>query len=280
MDDRLPAPVRWLLIANVGIFAVGALAGLMRFPLGGYLQFYGALIPELTWGHFQLWRLFTYMFLHGNVWHLLFNMLTLWMLGPQLCWRMGQERFVALYLVSGLVAGLGSIVFYRLAGQADMEIIGASGALFGLMLAFARFWPDQYFVIFFVFQVQARFAVWIFGAISLYFAMGPQTGIAHATHLFGIVGALLYFRFEERATGSWERLSTWKERKVVQKAVEELVNHEEFYDTRVDPILKKISKYGMESLSKQEKDVLERASRRKRPSNEVDLERWRRDNNR
>lgn len=282
MDERLPAPVRWLLIANVVAFLITAIVD--KTGMLGRFSFTaaGALIPAYTWHGFQFWRLFTYMFLHGGIGHLLVNMLTLWMLGPQLCWRLGNRGFTMLYFVSGLTAGVFSLAFYLVFGQEYTAIVGASGALFGLIVAFARFYPDQPFNIMFFFTVPARYAVWIFGATSLYFsffALG-SSGVAHATHLFGILGGLVYLRFDETVSAAVEKMETWRERKVVQKAVEELINHEEFYDTRIDPILKKISKHGMDSLTKQERDVLDKASKRKRPDNAVDLERWRRDNDR
>jgi len=280
MGERLPASVRWLLIANIGVFGIEAIAMFLGFPLKNYCDYYGALIPELTWGHFQLWRVVTYMFLHGDFWHLLFNMLTLWMFGTPLCWAMGERRFLALYFVAGIMAGLCSVVFYPLTGQSYLYIIGASGALFGLMWGYAHFFPDQRILVFFFFPMPAKYAVWLFGAISLFFAMGGHTGIAHATHLFGLLGAFLFFRLEGRIGGLWERLVTWREREAVRKAAEELMSHEEFYDTRVDPILMKISRHGISSLSHQERDILERASQRKRPENSTDIERWRRDNNR
>lgn len=282
MEERMPAPIRWLLIANVGIFVAGAVATFFGFPLHSLLVGMGALVPELTWGHFQLWRVFTYMFLHGDIWHLLFNMMSLWMFGTPLCWAMGERRFTLLYFASGLLAGLFSLAFYPLAGQGYLYIIGASGALFGLMYGYARFFPEQRILVFFFFPMPAKYAVWLFGAISLFFAMGGQAagGVAHATHIFGILGAILFFKVEDRMSAAIEKAVTWREREAVRKAAEELMSHEEFYDTRVDPILKKISKHGMESLTKQEKDILAKASQRKRPDNEVDLERWRRDHNR
>lgn len=280
MDERLPAPIRWLLIANVGIFVAGFLAKLVGFDLEGFLMHYGALVPAKTWGGGQLWRLGTYMFLHGDIWHLLFNMMSLWMFGSPLCWVMGEKRFLSLYFVSGLVAGICSLAFYPLAGQGAIYIIGASGALFGLMFGYAKFFPEQRIIVFFFFPMPAKYAVWLFGGISLFFAMGARTGVAHATHLFGILGAFLFFQFVEKGAALWERFATMKERRETQKAIEELTSHEEFYDTRVDPILKKISKHGMESLTKQEKEVLEKASRRKRPDNASDIDRWRRNQDR
>ncbi len=285
MPERLPAPVRWLLVANIVIFGVGAFSQLFHISVAGHtlnewMLMYGALVPELTWGRFQFWRIFTYMFLHGGMWHLLFNMLTLWMFGMPLCWVMGERRFLALYFFSGIVAGLGSIVFYPLTGQSSLSIIGASGALFGLMWGYAKYFPEQRLLVFFFFPMQAKHAVWLFGAISLFFAMGNSGGIAHATHIFGLLGAFLFFRFGESWGRALEKLSLWHETRQVRKAAEELINHEEFMDTRVDPILQKISRHGMESLSRQERDVLERASRSRRPESNPDVDRWRRDNNR
>ena len=159
-----------------------------------------------------------------------------------------------------------------------VPVIGASGALFGVMLAFAKFFPDAP-VILVIFPVPARVAVWIFGAIALLSSMGGAGGgVAHLTHLFGLLGGWLYLRFHEPVAMWVSGHVRRKENRRVEKAAEVLMEREEYFDTRVDPILKKISKHGIESLTRQEKAILERASGMKKDQgNTVDLRAWRRE---
>lgn len=279
-QDRMPAVLRTLLLANVIVFAVGILSDTLRLPLGNWLFGYGALVPDLVWGRWELWRVFTYMFLHGGLLHIAFNMLSLWMFGTPLVHQMGERRFLALYLVSGVVAGLGSAIFYLVGGAGGTYIVGASGAIFGIMLAFARFFPHVQILVFFFFPMPARYAVWVFGALSFFAGLGGGGSVAHFTHLFGIFGGWMYLRLEEPVVAWALRVVTARARARVTKAAEELVTREEYFDTRVDPILRKISKHGIDSLSRQERSVLERASGMKKPAPTVDFQAWRRDRDR
>lgn len=279
-QDRLPGVLKTLLIANVGVFVVGLLSDLMRNPIGAYLYGYGALVPDLVWGRWELWRVVTYMFLHGGLMHIGFNMLTLWMFGTPLVHQMGERRFLALYLISGVVAGLGSALFYVVGGSGGTYIVGASGAIFGIMFAFARFFPHVQILVFFFFPMPARYAVWVFGGISFLAGLGGGGGVAHFTHLFGIFGGWAYLRLEEPTVVWFMQLVTARARARTAKAAEELVNREEYFDTRVDPILAKISKHGIDSLTRQERAILERASVMKKPAPTVDIQAWRRDRDR
>jgi hypothetical protein len=196
------------------------------------------------------------------------------MFGQAVAHQMGDRRFLGLFLFSGITAGLFSGLFYLLGGSAYVPVIGASGALYGVMLAFARFFPDAP-VILLIFPVPARIAVWIFGAIAFFSSVRGDGNVAHLTHLFGILGGWLFLRYEEPLEMWVSGIARRKERIRVQKAAEVLVDREEFFDTRVDPILKKISKYGIDSLSRQERTILEKASGLKKESaNLVDLKAW------
>lgn len=279
-QDRLPSVVKSLLVANLGVFVVGLLSDTMSLPLGGLMFHYGALVPDLVWGRWELWRVFTYMFLHGGLLHIAFNMLSLWMFGTPLVHQMGERRFLALYLVSGGVAGLGSALFYMVGGAGGTYIVGASGAIFGIMLAFARFFPHVQILVFFFFPMPARYAVWVFGGLSFLAGLGGGGTVAHLTHLFGIFGGWAYHALEEPVVVWVLRVLTARERARTVKAAEELVTREEYFDTRVDPILRKISKHGIESLTRQERTVLERASVMKKPAPTVDIQAWRRDRDR
>ncbi|MCB9496583.1 MAG: rhomboid family intramembrane serine protease [Fibrobacteria bacterium] len=274
--ERMPAILRNLLLANLGIFVIQMVSDMANLRLGTELFRWGALVPELVWGHGQVWRVVTYQFLHGGILHIAFNMLSLWMFGTPLVHHMGEKRFLALYLTSGIVAGLGSALLYLLGGAGGIPIIGASGAIFGILLAFARFFPHVQIIVFFLFPMPARYAVWVFGGLAFLAGLQGQGSVAHLTHLFGILGGWLFLRFEDPVALWFDRAVTQKERVQTARIAEELESEENYFDTRVDPILKKISKHGIDSLTKQEKDVLQKASGMKKSDNTIDFRAWRR----
>jgi membrane associated rhomboid family serine protease len=254
----LPRAIKILLIVNVAFFVIDLATD------GRFIRTWLALDPDRTMHNFEVWRLATYLFVHDYqtpFLHILINMLLLWMFGTPLVETMGERKFWWFYICTGVFSGLCSLVFYSITNN-PTTVIGASGAIFGVMFAFAKFFPTQQFLILFLFPVQARYAVIIFGAIELLSIMSNDR-IAHITHLGGAVFAWLYFMFEDRGV---EVFSRWKSRKAVkmQKAVRK--SEEELGQVMVDidPILKKISQTGMGSLTKEEKDKLERASEMKR----------------
>jgi membrane associated rhomboid family serine protease len=257
-SGTLPRALRILLISNVVLFLID------YATQGAYIRQWLALDPERTLHNWEVWRLATYLFVHDlnpPFLHILINMLILWMFGTPLVDTMGERKFWWFYICTGVFSGLCSLVFYSITDN-PTTVIGASGALFGLMFAFAKFFPTQQFLILFLFPVQARYAVIIFGAVELLSILSNDR-IAHITHLGGAVFAWLYFKFEDRGARAF---SNWRNRKAakIQKAVRK--SEEELGQVMVDidPILKKISLTGMGSLSKEEKDKLERASELKR----------------
>jgi membrane associated rhomboid family serine protease len=269
--------VRNLLILCVGVYALQSLAEMFGILPAGFLDYYGALVPARVWGQGQAWRVVTYIFLHANLLHIFFNMWCLWVFGQPVAQRLGERKFLALFMVSGITAGLFSGLFYLWGGAGFIPIIGASGALYGILLAFARFYPDVPIYLFLIVPVPARIAVWIMGGIALLSGMngGGAGGVAHLTHLFGILGGWAFLALDQPLTGLWDKMRNYGTERRTRKAVEELVATHEFFDSRVDPILAKISKYGMGSLSKQERQILEHASGKKKGDNLVDLRPWR-----
>lgn len=270
-SGTLPRAIKVLLIANVGLFLVDFLTK------GSFVWEWFALDPHKVMQEFQVWRLGTYLFvhdLHPPFFHLLLNMLILWMFGSPLVETLGERKFYWFYFSTGVFSGLCSLVFYSITDN-PTTIIGASGALFGLMVAFAIFWPTQQFLLLFLFPVQARYAVLIIGAIEL-LSITSNDRIAHITHLGGAVFAFAYFKLEGRGAYLVDR---WRNRKVeqVKKAVRR--NQEEAEQTMIDidPILKKISQSGMGSLTKEEREKLEKASelKRKQKSKIISLDEYR-----
>jgi membrane associated rhomboid family serine protease len=232
--------VQRLLIANVLIFFVQQTAPAVT----GALVFVPALLL------LRPWTLVTYMFLHGGFTHILFNMLGLYFFGPRVEQRIGSPRFFALYMISGITGGL--LSFYN----PDVPIIGASGAIFGVLLAYARFWPRDQIFIWGIIPVEVRWLVLIYTVISL---MGWGTGVAHFAHLGGFLGAFLYLLWLERSAGArkFRRVATappaakdavlgnWRN---VNRANVHAVNKDE-----VDRILDKISASGIGSLTPEER---------------------------
>ena len=254
----LPRAIKILLIANVALFLLDLATD------GRFIYRWLALDPVATMHSWEVWRLVTYLFVHDRYppfLHILINMLILWMFGTPLVETMGERKFWWFYICTGVFSGLCTLAFYTILGK-DTTVIGASGALFGLMFAFAKFFPTQQFLILFLFPVQARYAVLIFGAVELLSIMSNGR-TAHITHLGGAVFAWLYFMFEDRGAAAFGR---WKNRKAVkvQKAVKKSEEEAGQAMVDIDPILKKISLTGMGSLSKEEKDKLEKASEAKR----------------
>jgi membrane associated rhomboid family serine protease len=264
--SALPAPVRILLMANVGIFLVDYLTrGALFFPLM-------ALDPWAVTRDFQVWRIVSYMFVHdfNGILHIAFNMLMLWMFGTPVAREMGDRSFWILYLLSGAFAGVLSLVFYGATGNPTV-IVGASGAIFALLIAFARFHPDQQLLMFFLFPIPVRVAVLIFVVISL-LLLRADDGIAHIAHLGGALFGWVYLRwFWSPSRGGF--LAQWKQRKNRNRWEKAMRDGEKLREAMedIDPILHKISTQGMESLSREEKKKLERVSEMKKKLHGTDL---------
>lgn len=189
--------VKALIIANVAMFVVRALVPALTAPLG--------LAPEDVLTRLRVWQLVTYLFLHGGVFHILFNMLTLWMFGVELERMWGSRYFTKYYFVAGIGAGLTQIVasflpFGPFASLYYSQTIGASGAIYGLLLAYAMYFPHRQIMFFGIFPIEVRYFVLIMGAISLLYATDGGSGIAHLAHLGGLAAGYLYLK-SGRVTG-------------------------------------------------------------------------------
>ena len=157
-------------------------------------------------GHFQPWQLLTYAFLHGSFNHLFFNMFAVWMFGTALEQAWGSQRFVIYYAVCVLGAAVAQIVVQQVSGDI-YPTIGASGGVFGLLLAYGVMWPNnRMFLIFFPLPVKAKWFVMLYGGAELLFGLtGAMPGIAHFAHLGGMVfGVILLFIWGWRPGMSWQ----------------------------------------------------------------------------
>ena len=189
-----PGPIsitlKALIGANVAMFLITSFAH-------GVVQYLG-LVPALVLHQFWVWQLATYMFLHGGIFHILFNMLALWMFGAELERIWGTRYFLKFYFVTGIGAGILTVVFstlpFSFAQQVQQSvIIGASGAIYGLLLAYALYFPDRP-ILMIVFWVPARICVAILGAIALFSSLSDAGGTANVTHLGGLLIAYLFLK--------------------------------------------------------------------------------------
>ncbi len=215
----------------------------------------------------QPWTYVTYMFLHGSWSHVLFNMLGLYFFGPRLEARLGGARFIALYLVSGVSGGLLSLVF-----APAVITIGASGAVLGVQLGYARYWPRDLIYIWGILPLEARWFVLLFTAIDLFGGVtGTMSGIAHFAHLGGFLGAFLYLkvldarapihRWQQRASVPSPRVET------VQMALDRWarIRREELHEVNrdeLDRILTKLKAEGAGGLTDGDREFLDRFSAR------------------
>ncbi|MFO8065809.1 MAG: rhomboid family intramembrane serine protease [Spirochaetota bacterium] len=141
-----------------------------------------------------IWQPFTYMFAHAGVSHILFNMLGVFFFGTQVEAKVGSYEFLLFYGVTGLLAGLFSLGFYWLAGTPGVLLLGASGAVFAVLLAFATLFPDSVIFLFGIIPIRAPILVIGYTAIELFSQFGGAGGnVAHFTHLAGFFFAFLYF---------------------------------------------------------------------------------------
>lgn len=186
----LTPAVRWLIYANVAIFVVSFVVPLVAVWLG--------LSPSAVLGDFWLWQPVTYMFVHRELFHILFNMLALWMFGVEIERIWGTNHFFRYYFVSGVGAGITTILVSLLPFAFAEPVyysltIGASGAIYGLLLAYGMMFPNRPIYIYFLFPIPARIFVLIMGAIAFLSSISASTsGVAHVTHLGGLIAGYLY----------------------------------------------------------------------------------------
>jgi membrane associated rhomboid family serine protease len=289
--------VTTLVAANLVVFALQFLTS-RTFDLVGW----GAFIPYNGFAKFELWRFVSYMFLHDprSMFHIFFNMFALWMFGPRIEEIWGRRIFLIYYFVCGIGGALLYGAFSILGMDARTEMIGASGAVYGLLLAFGVTYPNQIILLFFIIPLRAKYAVLVFGGIELMSAMASASRgggqIAHLAHLGGMAFGWLFLLWAtggrlgriprvppwghgRRAAGEYGRsprrdasLSgwwrAWRTRlriKVVDGKRQTRGGNGEVSladRERVDRILEKISREGLKSLTDEEQDVLRRASKK------------------
>ena len=304
-----PPVIKFLLISNVAIFFLSSLFSEMTIggmSVTGLLYKYFALwpigtAPSPSAPMFLPWQLISYMFMHADLSHVLFNMLALWMFGMELEQVWGSKKFSIYYTVCGLGGGIAHLIISPLLGDTSwVPMVGASGAIFGLLIAFGLLFPDRPIYLYFFIPIRAKFFVAGYMALEFYFLYSGSGGnISHLAHLGGAVVGIVYMlisvgaptilanfrsgRRRDNSSGGWQNHGGWKQPDERSYGNRNDAVDAEYYDvgsrtttatkpqiggtriitqTDVDRILDKIASGGWDSLSEEEREIMFEASRK------------------
>jgi membrane associated rhomboid family serine protease len=185
---NLPPVTRGLILANIAVFLLQQMNGAMTYYLG---------LWPLGTAPFQPWQIITYGFLHGSVMHIFVNMFALYMFGGPLERLFGPRRFLNLYLASIITAALSQLAYAAFTAAPPYETIGASGGVFGVLLAFAMYFPRQTIVLLIPpIPMPAWLFVTLYGLLELFLGVsGMEVNVAHFAHLGGMLGAWLLIQY-------------------------------------------------------------------------------------
>lgn len=237
--------------------------------------------------NFQFWQLITYQFMHGSFGHILFNMFALWMFGMEIENMWGAKKFTLFYLMCGVIAGIFHLFLSPIFGLSPAVTIGASGSVYGVMIAFALFFPDRLIYLYFFIPIKAKFLITFLVVLEIMLVDSAGSSIAHLAHLGGALAAFIFIMLDKDSFISLKRILNWnfylsskhnpfnnlqnpfkKEDKNVKKAKfyefsddkkdkEKVVTQED-----IDKILDKISESGYQNLTAKEKKILFEASKK------------------
>lgn len=197
--------VKYLVVANAAVFVWQLLAA--QVGSQEIVSIFG-LTPYLVLHKLFLWQLVTYLFLHGDFFHILFNMFALWMFGSELERYWGSREFLKFYLITGVGAGLFSVF---LEPGSMIPTIGASGSVYGILMAYGMMFPERYIYLYFLFPVKVKYFVAALGLLAFISTLGsPGSTIAHVAHLGGMVFAFLYLKGWLSIRGLRQAYYRWK----------------------------------------------------------------------
>ena len=246
----MPPVVKWLLIINFAVFIFSMLVP----NIGNYIYKFGAVDTSQSTNIFQVWRVITYQFLHGDVMHLAFNLLVLYFMGPFVERSFGSRTFLKFYLICGAAGGVVYTLLVLLRILPAGIMVGASGGIYGVMAALAIMFPQMKVLLWGIIPMTMVRLVILLVVVSLItIAFGHNVG-GEAAHLSGLAMGYLYMKYKpwitrrrmERQKGAW-----------AQK-----IERERNFQSEVDRTLDKVRREGINSLTKNEKRILQEATRR------------------
>ena len=250
----LPSGIKLLIIINIIVFILMELSGQKSI----LSQIFG-LVPQAVLHEYKLWQACTYLFIHGGFIHILFNMLVLWMFGKDLEVDWSKNEFLIFYFTCGIGAGLVTVLTSM---NSFVPIVGASGAIYGILVAYGFTYPNKMVYLYGIFPLKVKYMVLGLGIIAFFASLSTsQSSISHITHLSGMIIGVIYIVLKFR----WGKINLWYIKKKLesinykQNRFENDGNHMKI---QVDKILDKVNNNGWESLTYQEKEFLTNASKR------------------
>jgi len=260
----LTPTIKVLLAANITVY-------LLQFMLGEssagiwFDRFFG-LVPRKAVAGLHLWQFGTYMFLHATFMHIFWNMFIIWMFGSELESLWGRRGFLQYYFVTGAGAGLVYFLLMPLVEPATAyaPLIGASGACFGLLMAYGLLFPERRIMLWFLIPVKVKWFVLGIGIFEL-LSIWQSDSVGHLAHLGGLLFGYIYLRggkkWLDRLLGARRKRKAGSRFRVVDDEPE----RDPVAQADVDRILEKISREGLDSLTREEQEILRRASRKRKP---------------
>ena len=265
---RFGSVVQLLIAINVIVFFIQLICTAINFP---YFEHFLALSADGIRRGF-VWQLVTYMFLHDGIWHILINLFILWFFGREVEFFIGQKYFTRLYFMAGIAGAALWLAFnftpFNLAGQLVYPIcLGASAAVLGCVIAFATLFPDREITLLVFFILPVRLRAKYMALIAVAFDVVPLLqktggGVAHLAHIGGAAFGYLYIK--QLGYGTTPRWLLWLQDitarlKPRPRPTPLDMTSEEFIRQEIDPILDKIAREGMQSLTRRERKILESA---------------------
>ena len=257
-----------LVLANVAVFIAETVSA-FGLPDGG-LESLLAVIPQRVFSDFQVWRLITATFCHVGPWHLLWNMVFLWWFGRELEAVCGSREFLFFYLLAGILSSL-AWALATLATAPGQAMVGASGAVMAVTVLYTLYNPRHPILMFGFFPIEMRWWVLIYLGADFYLLLGPNyTPIAHVAHLGGAAFAVIY-KYADLQVGRLFARRLIRPRLRVHRPEPEVAGDlanqtplDEGLEHRMDEVLAKLAREGPQSLTDQERQILDEASRRLR----------------
>ncbi len=283
LGGPLTPMVKRIMVVNGAVFIIQQIANL-AYP--GFMENLFGLHHAGFIEEFKIWQIFTYMFLHGGWLHIIFNLFALWMFAGELEQNWGGNLFLRYYLFSGIGAGLSIALMNYIAFinyHTDPVTIGASGAVYAVLLAYGLTWPNRKVLLYFLIPVKIKYLVIAFGLIEFFgtlsMASGRAGNISHIGHIGGFIFGLIYYfaRLRGRSTIAPDMKATEKRKTPGFIKSVKLNRKKREIETRVrakkiiDELLEKIARSGMSSLSHKEKKDLEWARRHYYPEGDETL---------
>jgi len=250
-DGYFTPAVRHLMFANGIIF-------LFQAVIGKTLIYWFGLHPVHVFEKFYIWQFVTYMFLHGDFIHVLLNMFILWMIGCEVERYWGDKEFLKYYFICGVGAGFFHLIFNI---SSPVPVVGASGAIYGILIAFAMLFPERLVILFpFPIPIKAKYLAIIFAVLELIFGFFGQSGVAHFAHLGGMIVGFVFLKLGWKISlFSRDFVKRTKMDLELQRTIKKNQRNSRLR-AEVDLILDKINEVGIENLTEKEKRLLKEAS--------------------